>query len=117
MTQCKIKTINGGSPEYWRQRTEGFRLILAAERAYEHVQRAPQYVSGGYDEDGDILPVENLGPWDAMDAAIHAIEANETAIDILVAQRRPQIGTWRIDAVIRELSGSSVRDDPDNMAD
>lgn len=115
MTQRKIKYIDGGSAEYWRQRTEGFRLIHEAERAYERVQRAPQYISGGYDEDGDIIPVENLGPWDAMDAAIQAIEADETAVDILVAQRRTQIGMWRIGAVIRELAGSVVRADPDTM--
>lgn len=116
MTQRKIKTIDGGSPEYWRQRTEGFRLIHAAERAYERVDGAPQYIFGGYDEHGDVIPEENFGPWDDMDAAIKAIEANETAVDILVAQRRTQIGTWPVDAVIRELTGSSVGDDPDNMA-
>jgi hypothetical protein len=61
------------------------------------------YLSGGYDEDGDATPIENLGPRDAMDAAIRAIKANETAVDILVAQRRTEIGLWPIDAVIREL--------------
>ena len=104
MTQRKIKYIDGGSPEYWRQRTEGFRLIREAERAHERVKRAPMYLSGGQDEDDDVIPVENLGPWDAIDAAIRAIEANETAVDILVAQRRTEIGSWRIDAVIRELN-------------
>nr|AVH81726.1 hypothetical protein pTiC5.7_103 [Rhizobium rhizogenes]QCL10945.1 putative tiorf104 protein [Rhizobium rhizogenes] len=64
------------------------------------------YISGAYDDDGDVIPVENLGPWDAMDAAISAIEANETAVDILVAQRRTEIGDWRIDTVIRELNVS-----------
>lgn len=108
MTQRKIKTIDGGSPEYWRQRTEGFRLIHEADRAYECVQQAPQYISGGYDEDGDVIPVENLDPWDEMDAAIKAIEANETAVDILVSQRRSRIGAWQIGAVIRELANSSA---------
>ncbi|NTI26848.1 hypothetical protein G6M87_32060 (plasmid) [Rhizobium rhizogenes] len=107
MTQRKIKSIDGGSPEYWRQRTEGFRLIREAERAYERVKRPPAYISGGYDEDGDVIPLENLGPWDAMDEAIKAIEANETAVDILVAQRRTEIGGWRIDAVIRELNAAA----------
>lgn len=102
MTERKIKYIDGGRPEYWRQRSEGFRLIRDAERAYECVKRAPAYISGGYDEDGDVIPLENLGPWDAMDETIKAIEANETAVDILVAQRRTDIGGWRIDAVIRE---------------
>ena len=111
MTQRKIKYIDGGSPEYWRQRTEGFRLIREAERAHEHVMKAPMYISGGYDEDGDVIPVENLGPWDDMDEAIRALEAHETAVDILVAQRRTEIGAWRINAVIRELNRVDV--DPD----
>ncbi|AYD05033.1 hypothetical protein G6L94_33435 [Agrobacterium rhizogenes] len=106
MTEQKIKYIDGGSPEYWRQREEGFRLIREAERAHDRVTRAPMYISGAYDDDGDVIPVENLGPWDAMDAAISAIEANETAVDILVAQRRTEIGDWRIDTVIRELNVS-----------
>lgn len=114
MTQRKIKPIDGGSPEYWRQRTEGFRLIHQAERAYARVQHAPQYISGGYDEDGDVIPIENLGPWDDMGAAIEAIEANETAVDILVAQRRTHFGAWPIDSVIRELTASH---DPDDVAD
>ncbi|UIY31798.1 hypothetical protein LZK73_33465 (plasmid) [Neorhizobium galegae] len=108
MTQRRIKYIDGGSPEYWRQRTEGFRLIREAERAHERVKRAPMYLSGGYHEDDDVIPVENLGPWDAMDAAIRAIEVNETAVDILVAQRRTEIGLWRINAVIRELEKAEV---------
>ncbi len=115
MTQRRIRYIDGGSPEYWRQREEGFRLIHQAERAHQCVQDAPQYLFGGYDEDGDVIPIENLGPWEDMGAAIQAIEANETAVDILIAQRRTHIGPWKIDAVIRELAGSSVRDDLDNL--
>ncbi|MBB3747014.1 hypothetical protein FHX10_006567 [Rhizobium sp. BK591] len=108
MTQRKIKYIDGGSPEYWRQRTEGFRLIREAERALLRVKRAPMYISGGYDEDGDVIPVENLGPWDAMDGAIRAIEANETAVDILVALRRTHFGQWPVDAVILELKAAGT---------
>jgi hypothetical protein len=105
MTQRKIKYIDGGSPEYWRQRTEGFRLIRAAERALIRVKNAPQYIAGSWDEDyGDYEPVENLGPYDDMDEAIRAIEANETAVDILVAQRRTHFGDWPVAAVIRELA-------------
>ncbi|MGO7401961.1 hypothetical protein ELI49_30775 (plasmid) [Rhizobium ruizarguesonis] len=103
MTERKIKYIDGGSLEYWRQHTEGFRLIHAAERALLRVKRAPMCIAGGYDEDGDVIPVENLGPWNAMDAAICAIEANETAVDILVALRRTHFGQWPVEAVIREL--------------
>lgn len=104
MTQRKIKYIDGGSPEYWRQRTEGFRLIHEAERALMRVERAPMYLRGRWDEEyGDYEPVENLGPYDDMDEAIRAIEANETAVDILVAQRRTHFGNWPVAAVIREL--------------
>ncbi|CUX70045.1 MULTISPECIES: hypothetical protein [Agrobacterium] len=60
----------------------------------------------GYDDDGDVIPVENLCQRDALDAAIRAIEANETAVDILVAQRRTEIAGWRIDAVSRQLNSS-----------
>ena len=106
MTQRKIKYIDGGSPEYWRQRTEGFRLIREAERALIRVKNAPQYIAGNWDEEyGDYEPVENLGPLDDMDEAIQAIEANETAVDILVAQRRTHFGNWSVAAVIRELAG------------
>ncbi len=71
MTQLKIRYIDGGSPEYWRQREEGFRLIHQAERAHQRVQDAPQYLFGGYDEDGDVIPVENLGPWDGCRDTSH----------------------------------------------
>jgi hypothetical protein len=109
MTQRKIKYIDGGSPEYWRQRTEGFRLVREAEQALLRVERAPMYIAGNWDDDyGDYEPVENLGPFDDMDAAIRAIEAHETAVDILVAQRRTHFGQWPVKAVIRELEQSEV---------
>lgn len=106
MTDRKIITIDGGSAEYWRQRTEGFRLIHEAERAARRLVNAPMYLHGGYDEDGDVIAIENIGAYDAMDEAIRAIEANETAVSILVAQNRTQIGDWRIDAVVRALHGA-----------
>ncbi|MGR9221313.1 hypothetical protein [Rhizobium leguminosarum] len=34
-------------------------------------------MSGGYDHDGDVIAVENLGPWDTLDAPIKAIEKND----------------------------------------
>ncbi|ANH05769.1 MAG: hypothetical protein ACOY3N_12065 [Bradyrhizobium sp.] len=104
MTHRKIITIDGGSAEYWRQRTEGFRLIHDAERALERLNDAPMYLHGGYDEDGDVIAIENLGPYDDMEDAIRAIEANETAVSILVAQGRTKIGDYEIRAVVRELA-------------
>ena len=100
MTQRKIITIDGGSPEYWRLRTEGFRLIHAAERAAERLETAPAYIAGRWDDDyGDYEPVENLAPLDDMEDAIRAIEANETAVSILVAQRKTRIGNYEVRAV------------------
>ncbi|WP_430442313.1 hypothetical protein [Shinella sp.] len=104
MTERKITVIDGGSAEYWRQRTEGFRLIHEAERATERLADAPMYLHGGYDEDGDVIAVENLGPDDDMEAAIRAIEVNETAVSILVAQARTKIGSHEIRAVLDAMA-------------
>lgn len=116
MTHRKIITIDGGSAQYWRERTEGFRLIREAEQAAERLKHEPMYLHGGYDEDGDVIPVENLGPHDDMEDAIRAIEANETAVSILVAQRRSRIGNTEIRAVAAALRGADEDnwiEDPD----
>ncbi|TGT57758.1 hypothetical protein EN813_037725 [Mesorhizobium sp. M00.F.Ca.ET.170.01.1.1] len=103
MTHRNIVTIDGGSAEYWRQRRQGFRLIREAEWALSRLQRAPMYLHGGYDENGDVIAIENLRPYFDMEDAIRAIEANETAISILVAQRRTKIGDYEVKVAIREL--------------
>lgn len=100
MTERKITVIDGGSAEYWRQRKEGFRLIHEAERAAQRLADAPMYLHGGYDEDGDVIAIENLRPHDDMEDAIRAIEANETAVSILVAQGRTKIENHEIRAVL-----------------
>ncbi|CAK7261686.1 MULTISPECIES: hypothetical protein [unclassified Shinella] len=100
MTERKITIIDGGSAEYWRQRTEGFRLIHEAEHAARRLADAPMYLHGGCDEDGDVIAIENLSPHDGMEDAIRAIEANETAVSILVAQGRTKIGNCEIRAVL-----------------
>ncbi|ANH08746.1 hypothetical protein [Shinella sp. HZN7] len=104
MTERKITVIDGGSAKYWRQRKEGFRLIHEAERAAKRLADAPMYLHGGYDEDGDVIAIENLRPHDDMEDAIRAIEANETAVSILVAQGRTRIGGCEIRAVIKALA-------------
>ena len=105
MTQRKIIAIDGGSPEHWRQRKEGFRLIRVAERAAERLEGAPAYIAGAWDEEyGDYEPIENLGPFDAMADALQALPANETAVSILVAQRRGHIGRQEIRVVVDALS-------------
>ena len=103
MTRTKIPTLDGGSAEYWRQRKLGFCLIRKAELAASRLLDAPMYLHGGYDENDDVIPIENLGPHDDMEDAIRAIESNETAVSILVAQRRTEICNYPINAVIREL--------------
>ncbi|RWA75261.1 MAG: hypothetical protein EOQ28_09145 [Mesorhizobium sp.] len=96
-------TIDGGSAQYWRRRKQGFRLIREAEWALSLLERAPMYLHGGYDENGDVIPIENLRPYADMEDAIRAIEANVTAVSILAAQRRTKIGDYEIKAVTREL--------------
>lgn len=110
MTYRTMTSIDGGSADYWRQRTEGFRLIREAEDCAKRLETAPQYLHGGYDEDGDVIPVENLEPHDDMDDAVRAIEANETAVSILVAQRRTTIGGHPIPEVILALA--RIEEDP-----
>ena len=108
MNNRKIITIDGGSPEYWRQRAEGFRLIHEAERAAQRLSAAPMYLHGCYDEDGDVIAIENLRPHDDMDRAIQALVANETALSILVAQRRTRIGTCVVRPVLRLLEDDGL---------
>lgn len=110
MTHRKITMIDGGSAEYWRQRKEGFAIIREAERAAEALERAPLYIAGRWDDDyGDYEPVENLEPFNRMEDAIKAIEANSTAVSILAAQARTRIGKHEIGAVIRELASDDGR--------
>ncbi len=105
MTHRSITSIDGGSAEYWRQRKQAFRLIRDAQWAADELKRAPQYIAGRWDEDyGDYEPVENLGPHDDMEEAIRAIEADETAVSVLVAQRRTHIGNHPVKAVIHALT-------------
>ena len=103
MAHQTITIINGGSAEYWRQRKEGFRLIREAEEAAERLASAPTYLHGGYDENGDVIAIENLRPDDEFDGAIRAVVANETAFSILVAQQRTRIGNRLIKEVVAEL--------------
>ena len=105
MTYRKIITIDGGSAQYWRDRKEGFRLIREAEEAVEDLKHGRTYIAGKWgDEYGDYEPVENLAPFDRVDEAIAAIEANETAMSILIAQRRTCIGNNKVRSVIYALA-------------
>lgn len=65
---------------------------------------APMYLHGGHDEDGDVIVIENLEPFDAFDAAIRRLEQNVTAVNILAAQRRTYLCDTRLDAVAAVLA-------------
>lgn len=104
MTNRKITTIDGGSAEYWRKRKRGFGLIQDADHAARQVVNSPLYIAGAWDDDyGDYEPIENLAPLERLDETIRAIEADETAISILVAQGRTSIGGYQIRAVMDAL--------------
>ncbi|MEF9604200.1 hypothetical protein O4J55_18340, partial [Paracoccus sp. PXZ] len=85
MTNRTHSLIDPGSPAYWRDRQRAFRLIRDAELAAQRLAEAPMYLHGGYDEDGDVIAIENLEPHDDMEAAIRAVEADPTAVGILAA--------------------------------
>jgi hypothetical protein len=104
MTHLTITSVDGGSADYRRQRRQAFRVIREAERAAEDLERAPLYIRGRWDDEyGDFEPVENLGPYDDMEGAIRTIEADPTAVSILLAQRRTQIGGHEIGRVVKAL--------------
>lgn len=116
MTHRSIISIDGDSAEYWRRRKQAFRLIREAEWAAEELKRAPSYIAGRWDEEyGDYEPMENLGPHDDMEEAIRAVEADETAVSVLVAQRRTHVGNHPVKAVIRSLvlDDGCVNEDPE----
>lgn len=107
-----IKHVDGGSAEYWRERREAFALIREAEEAGERMKTAPLYLHGGYDEDGDVIPIENIEPFDDFEDAVQRVEANATAVSILVAQERMAIHDrtlWSVVAVLEALAARSTR--------
>lgn len=110
----RIKHIDGGSAEYWRERREAFALIREAEEAGEQMKTAPLYIHGGYDEDGDVIPIENIEPFDDFEDAIQRLLANETAVSILVAQERMTIHDRRLEPVAAVLEARVYPEaDPD----
>lgn len=105
MTQCNIIRIDAGSTAYWAQLKDAYELIREAEEAGAQTLKAPMYLHGGYDEDGDVIVIENLAPFDAFDEAIRHLEANDTAVRILAAQRRTYLCDVRLNAVAAVLNG------------
>lgn len=106
MKDHEIICIDGGSADYWHTRKRAFRLIREAELAARRLKNAPMYLHGGYDEDGDVIAIENLGPHDDMEDAIRALEADATAVRILAAQHRTRIGGYEIVSVILGLGAA-----------
>lgn len=92
MTRKPTTAIDGSSAAYWQDRRRAFRLIRNAESAAECVKTAPMYLHGGHDENGDVIPIENIEPWEDLGKAIAAPEADATAMSILAAQGRTHIG-------------------------
>ncbi|MFC3058378.1 hypothetical protein [Paenirhodobacter populi] len=91
MDDRNIICIDAGSEAYWQDRREAFALICKAERAAKRAKTAPMYLHGGYDEDGDVIAIENLAPFEAMGDAFSGVLGHPTAMRILLAQRRSQI--------------------------
>ncbi len=62
MKNPKIITIDGGSAEYWRQRTHGFYLIRQAERAAENLASAPAYIAGAWTRTMATTSLSKISP-------------------------------------------------------
>ena len=92
MTEKPILSVDGGSETYWQERRRAFRLIRNAKLAAERVKTAAMYLHGGHDENGDVIPIDNIEPWEDLGEAIAALEADATAMSILAAQGRTHIG-------------------------
>lgn len=102
MRNGKIVTIDGGSAQYWRDRHEGFRLIREAEEAASWVSSLQWQASISH-LDPDDRVIDDSSAIEALADAFEALESNETAVSILVAQRRTVIGNYIVSAVVRAL--------------
>ena len=99
MTQKPILSVDGGSETYWQERRRAFRLIRNAKLAAERVKTAAMYLHSGHDENGDVIPIDNIEPWEDLGEAIAALEADATAMSILAAQGRAHIGSHAVAGV------------------
>ena len=102
MTSRAISSVDGGSAAYWQKRRHAFRLIRSAEAAARRVKTEPMYRHGGHDENGDVIPIENIEPWEDLEEAIAAVEADDTALSILAAQGRTSIGGHAVGALVSD---------------
>ena len=79
-----------GTDAYWRDRKQAFGLIRTIEEAIRQRDAAPHYLPGrNYDPDGEFDDViENIGPWERVDALQKQAAANPTVVEILTANGR-----------------------------
>lgn len=97
-------TIDGGCPAYWVRLKRAYALIRRADRAADAVDNAPLYIAGGYNPDGEIKPLENLAPFDHLDACLGAVTTDPAAMRILAAQGRQVVPYDRIRPVMQVAS-------------
>jgi hypothetical protein len=90
------RAIDGGSPEYWRNLKRGHMLIARAREALTRMKSARLYNLEGYDENGDAIVSENIGPFDDFEDACKAVEHDAMALSILRAQGVQRIGDREI---------------------
>lgn len=63
------------------------------------------YLHGGYDEDGDVIAIENLpGRMTTWRMRSGRSRRTRPRLSILVAQGRTKIGDYEIRVVVRELA-------------
>ena len=88
--------INAGTDQYWQNLREAYALISKAKDAAKRLKDEPTYICGGYDENGDAIPIENLGPLDRFEKIMAQLERNTKALTILAAQGITHIAHARV---------------------
>lgn len=83
-----VISIDGGSQQYWTDLRRAYALIRELERCSDICRRAPLYRGHYISEDGDMEIYENIEPFDDLDDALKAVQANPKAMRILNAQGR-----------------------------
>ena len=107
--QNNSRPINAGTDQYWQELREAYALILAAKAAAKRAKSAPLYTCGGYDENGDAIPVENLGPHDDFDEIMAELEGNNKALTILKSQGITRIGKWQVRSNLNHFARTETR--------
>ena len=77
--------------DYWIARRLAFRSVRMLDRAIERAADAPTYLCGGYDQNGDVIPIENLEPWETVATFEQMVAGNPNAVSILHAQGRANL--------------------------